>query len=271
MSIPHVLRRGASTADSLRTLWGLGISTVLTVAVIPYPLMALYSGAEDSHRLHDTVGALQYLPLWALPVMMFTLGRDRASSWRLALATSVVIAGVGVWAGDVVPSASWMPLATLLVLWPRDIRWVVQRRSPLGAAGAGLAIWVALTVAPNLVRLQRMHMPDPHTARFHFSGTAAAYLAVAVAAVVVALWRTGMAVHITVAVSLALAGAANLVWPLQESSIDASLVWTLLGAAALVGADAWWARAQRRRRTSNTTSVDTTATASTNTTASVEL
>ncbi len=271
MSIPHVLRRGATRPVSLRTLWGVGISTVLTVAVIPYPLMALYSGAEDSHRLHDTVGALQYLPLWALPVMLFTLGRDREGAWRLALASSLVMAGVGVWAGDLVPSSSWMPLATLLVLWPRDIRWVVQRRSPLGVVASGLAIWVAITVAPNLVRLQRMHMPDPHTARFHFSGTAAAYLAVAAATVVVALWRTGVTVHITVTVSLALAGAANLVWPLQESSIDASLAWTLLGAAALVGTDVAWARAQRRRRTSNTTSTDTTATASTSTTASVEL
>jgi hypothetical protein len=236
--IARLLRPGTSAVDLLKRLWGLGISVVLTVAVIPYPLMALYSGSEDSHRLHDTVGAMQYLPLWALPVLLFTLGRDREGAWRLALATSLVMAGVGVWAGDLVPSLSWMPLATLLVLWPRDVRWHVMRPSVLGAAGAASAIWVAVTVAPNLVRLQRMHMPDPHSARFHFSGTAAAYLALATASAVVALWRVGTALHLTVAASLMLAGVANLVWPLQESSIDTSLALALLGAGAATAAAA---------------------------------
>ena len=270
MSISRVLRRDASTADTLRTLWGLGISTVLTVAVIPYPLMALYATAEDSHRLHDTVGALQYLPMWALPVMLFTLGVDREGAWRLALATSLVIAGVGVWAGDLLPAASWMPLATLLVLWPREVRWAVHRRSVVGAAGAGLALWVAITVVPDLVRLQRMDMPEPHSARFHFSGTAAAYVALTVAALVVALWRTSTVVHVTVAVSLALGGVANLVWPQQVSAIDPPLAWALLGAGVLVGCDAMWCRAQRRRRASTITPPDPMATTRTSTTTTVE-
>ena len=156
MRLRHLLNRGGSPVNSLKTLWGLGISLVLTVAVIPYPVMALFAGSEDSHRLHDTVGALQYLPLWALPVLLFTLGRDRAGAWRLALTTSLVMAGVGVWAGDLVPSLSWMPLTTLLVLWPRDVRWNPRRPSVPALAGAALAVWVAATVAPNLVRLQRM-------------------------------------------------------------------------------------------------------------------
>lgn len=232
------------TLATLRKLWGLGISAVLTVAVLPYPVMALYSGSEDSHRLHDTVGALHYLPLWALPVALFALGHDREAAWRLALATSVVIAGVGVWAGDLVPSLSWMPLATLLVLWPRHVRWKPERRAVVGLVGAVVAAWVAIRVAPTLVRLQRMHMPDPHSARFHFSGTGAAYLALAVAAVVVALWRAGIVLHAAVALSLVVAGAANLWWPLQESSIDAPMAWCLVVAGGLVAVDAlateWW-------------------------------
>ncbi len=269
MSLPHLLRRGTSAVDSLRTLWGLGISTVLTLAVIPYPLMALFTESEDSHRIHDTVGALQYLPLWAVPVMLFTLGRDREGAWKLALSTSLVIAGVGVWAGDLVPAASWMPLATLLVLWPRGMRWTTRRPTVSGMAGAWLAAWVAVTVAPGLVRLQRMDLPDPHTARFHFSGTAAAYVALAMATVVVALWGAGTVLHITVAVSLALSGAANLVWPLQVSSIDAWLASALLCAAVFVGPDAVWARAQRRRRADPTAMPDTAAATNTSAITSV--
>lgn len=254
MPIPHMLRRGASTTDVLRTLWGLGISTVLTVAVIPYPAMALYSTSEDSHRLHDTVGALQYLPLWALPVMLFTLGIDREGAWRLALATSLVIAGVGVWAGDLLPSASWMPLATLVVLWPRDVRWAVQRWSAVGATGAALALLVAVKVAPDLVHLQQMKSPEPHSVRFHFSGTAAAYLSLTMAALVVTLWRTSTVVHVTVAVSLALGGVANLLWPDQVSAIETPLAWALVGAGTLVGCDAMRCRhigatGRRRRQT----------------------
>lgn len=251
---------------TLRRLWGLGISIVLTAAVIPYPLMALFDGSEDSHRIHDTVGALQYLPLWALPVLLFTLHRDREGAWRVALATSLVIAGVGVWAGDLWPSSSWMPLATLLVLWPGDVRWTVQRRSVLGLAAAAVAGWVAVTVAPPLVRLQQLNMPDPHSARFHFSGTGAAYIALAAAAVVVALWRVGALLHLTVATSLVLAGVANLGWPMEESSVQASTAWTLVGAGVVVAVDWLWQRLQLRRRAS---SVTTAAAMATNNTATI--
>jgi hypothetical protein len=249
--------------DSLRRLWGLGISLVLTVAVVPYPWMALFDGSEDSHRIHDTVGALQYLPLWALPVLLFTLHRDRAAAWRLALCTAVVIAGVGVWAGDLLPSSSWMPLATLLVLWPRDVSWRVERRSVVGLAAAGIAGWMAVVVSPGLVHLQQMDMPDPHSARFHFSGTGAAYIALAVAATVVALWRTGALLHLTVAASVLLAGVANLAWPLEESSVQASTAWTLVGAGVLVTLDWATRKGQARRRVSHTATADPMATSST--------
>lgn len=248
---------------TLRRLWGLGISLVLTVAVMPYPLMALFDGSESSHRIHDTVGALQYLPLWALPVLLFALHRDRDGAWRLALSTSVVIAGVGVWAGDLLPSSSWMPLATLLVLWPRDVHWVVQRRSVLGLTAAAVAGWVAVTVAPGLVRLQQLDMPDPHSTRFHFSGTGAAYIALAVAAVVAALWSLGAVLHLTVAASMVLAGVANLVWPLEESSVQASTAWTLVSGGVVVAADFAWQWGQGRRRASQVTTPATTATSTT--------
>jgi hypothetical protein len=65
-----------------------------------------------------------------------------------------------------------------------------------------------------------------------------------VAAVVVALWRAGIVLHAAVALSLAVAGVANLWWPLQESSIDAPMAWCLVVAGELVAVDAlateWW-------------------------------
>ncbi|MFM7044555.1 MAG: hypothetical protein ACKOYG_03260, partial [Ilumatobacteraceae bacterium] len=60
----------------LRRIWGTGIGVVMTVSVIPYPIGAFILASEESHRIHNVVGALQYLPLWALPVLLLTWGRD---------------------------------------------------------------------------------------------------------------------------------------------------------------------------------------------------
>lgn len=223
-----------SNRDGLRRLWGLGIATVMTLAVVPYPVLGLFAADEVPHRTHNVVGAIQYLPLWALPVFAFTFGRDRATMWRLALGTSVVMVAVGTWSGDLVASLSWMPLATLIVLWPRDVRWSAQRPSITDAVGALLAVVVAVVSAPELVGFQRLDMTDSHSVRFHFSGMAAAYVSMAVASVVVAAFGAGRLARGAVAGSLAVAGASGLMWRFDESAVGRLHGGALLVAAVLL-------------------------------------
>ena len=71
--------------SSWRTVWGTGIGAVMTVAVVPYPLAGLFVADEAPHRIHDIVGAAQYLPLWALPVLMLAWGRDPAGALRIEI------------------------------------------------------------------------------------------------------------------------------------------------------------------------------------------
>ena len=228
-----------TSADGLRRVWGLGIGSVMTLAVIPYPVLGLFAADELSHRTHNVVGAIQYLPLWALPVLAFTFGRDRATMWRLALGSAVVMAAVGVWSGDLVPSLSWMPLTTLLVLWPRDVSWRIRRPSAgLGVAAGSLAALFAVVVAvgnaPDLVGFQRLGMTDSHSVRFHFSGMAAAYMSLAVAAVLLALYPAGVLARSTVAASAFVAGLCGIVWRFDESAVGRMDAVLLLAAAALL-------------------------------------
>lgn len=240
-----------TSADGLRRVWGLGIGSVMTLAVIPYPVLGLFAAGELSHRTHNVVGAIQYLPLWALPVLAFTFGRDRATMWRLALGSAVVMAAVGVWSGDLVPSLSWMPLTTLLVLWPRDVSWRPRRPSngfvvPAGALAAALTIVVAVGNAPDLVGFQRLGMTDSHSVRFHFSGMAAAYLSLAVAAVLLAMYPAGVMARSTVAASAMVAGLSGLVWRFDESAVGRVDAVLLLAAAALLAATTAGAVGDRR-------------------------
>ena len=223
------------TLDRLRLIWGLGIGFVMTIAVGPYPIMGLVDDGEIPHRIHNTVGAIQYLPLWALPVILFTLRKDRESAWRIALTSSVVMALVGVWSGDLVASLSWMPLITLIPLWPRLLSWRPNGVSGLALVAAVLCTYVALTEAPELVDLQRLEMGDSHSLRFHFSGMAAAYLALTAAALVTALYRVGVVLRVVVATSAVVAGACSLLWPDYESALVSQKAWTLVLAGVLVG------------------------------------
>lgn len=230
-----------TTTAGLRRLWGLGIGSVMALAVGPYPVLGLFAVDEVPHRTHNVVGAIQYLPLWALPVLAFTFGRDRATMWRLAMGSSLVMAAVGLWSGDLVPSLSWMPLTTLLVLWPRDVSWRPER--PSGTmdaltrlAAAVLTIVVAAGNAPYFVDLQRMDMTDSHSVRFHFSGMAAAYVSLAAASVLVALYPAGVLARCAVAGSAAVAGISGMVWRYDESAVGRGDALLLIAAAVMLAA-----------------------------------
>jgi hypothetical protein len=222
---------------ALRRIWGLGIGTVMLLAVGPYPVVAFFVDDEIPHRIHNIVGALQYLPLWAVPVLMLTFDRDAHASWRLALASSWAMFLVGVASDDLIASLSWMPLATLIVLRPRGAWRDPRRFSIPGLAAALLAASVAVMHVPDLVDLQRADLGDSHSVRFHFSGMAAAYVALTGALVLMAVFPAGRALRAVVAGSVAVAGFSSLAWPLYESALPTSGAVLLIAAAVLTTID----------------------------------
>ena len=220
-------------AARLRFVWGLGIGGVMLVAVGPYPVMGLVRDDEIPHRIHNIVGAVQYLPLWAVPVLLFTFGRQRAGAWRIALASSISMMAVGLWSGDLIGSLSWMPLVTLLPLWPRDVSWRPETLSPSHVVATALCSYVAVTEAPHLVDLQRLAMGDSHSLRFHFSGMAAAYLTLAVTMAVLALYRVGTVLRVIIAGTMFVSGLCSLVWADYESALTTRPAWALMIAGLL--------------------------------------
>jgi hypothetical protein len=214
-------------------VWGTGIGVVMLLAVGPYPITAFFVDDEIPHRIHNIVGALQYLPLWAVPVLMLTWGRDATAAWRVALVSSCAMFAVGAASGDLVPSLSWMPLVTLLPLRRRGSWGEVRIPAPADAISALLIAFVAARHVPDLVELQRLDMPDSHSTRFHFSGMAAAYLALCGAVVVNGLFSAGRPLRLLSVGSVLVVGAASLVWTNYESALPARDAWLLVIAAVL--------------------------------------
>lgn len=222
----------------LRRIWGTGIGAVMTVSVSPYPIGAFILADEEPHRIHNVVGALQYLPLWALPVLLLTWGRDEDAAWRLALVSSCAMFAVGLLSGDLLPSLSWLPLLTLVPM-RRAGAWRGVRRPPLAAlAAVPLALYVAVRHAPTLIDYQQLGLTDSHSARFHFSGMAAAYVAVAAALALVALYPCGRALRWAVAGSALVAGVMSLAWPFNESALPRASALVMSAAGVLAAASA---------------------------------
>lgn len=217
----------------LRRIWGTGIGTVMTLSVSPYPIGAFVTASEEPHRIHNVVGAIQYLPLWALPVLLLTWGRDEDAAWRLALVSSGAMLAVGMRSGDLLPSLSWLPLLTLAPLWRRGAWRGVRRPSAIGVVAALLVTYVTVRHAPTLVDYQRMGLTDSHSARFHFSGMAAAYLALTAAIALLAAYPCGRVLRWTIVASAAVAGAMSLAWPFNESALPRPSAILLVAAAAL--------------------------------------
>ncbi|MFZ9627848.1 MAG: hypothetical protein ACO3C1_00690 [Ilumatobacteraceae bacterium] len=240
----------------LRRVWGTGIGTVMALAVAPYPIAALFVDDEVPHRIHNVVGAVQYLPLWAVPVLMLTWGRDVAGATKIALAASCSMFAVGIWSGDLLPSLSWMPLATLLPIVVRRTDWTVHL-SPWFAAAAAAAVVVASRHASTYVGYQRLGMADSHSLRFHFSGMAASYLTISSALVVCALFPVGATLRRVVAVTVLGTGITNVVWANSESALPRFDALLLVGAGVVSLAASGFLR---RRGTERTADADVAAT-----------
>lgn len=227
-----------ATFERARRWWGWAIVAVMVVAVGPYPIKGLVQTSEVVHRLHDTVGAVQYLVLWAVPVAVWATRPGAWWAWRLALSTSLAIAGAAAVCGGLWSSGSWLPLGTLVVLWPTGVRWRHWARpgpvSVAGLLGALGAVGVAVTSAPHLLARQMDYPHDIHGARFHYGGTATAYVAVALGAVVAVCWWPQRRAAALVGAAMVGVGAANAVWWRYESAIAAPAAWALIGSGMVL-------------------------------------
>lgn len=223
----------------LRRIWGYGIAVVMIAAVGPYPVLGIVRDDEIIHRIHNTVGSVHYLVLWAVPVLLWAHSRRDASMWRLALVTSLTMFVVSSISRDLVGSLSWMPLATLLALWPlgpTERRWWVPERRPslLAIAAAATLWWVAAERTWPLVEVQRLSAADVHGARYHYSGMASATFSLAAGATVLAFFGSRRRAAAVVTAASVLIGVAYLLWPEYDSGIPARWAWMYIAAAVLL-------------------------------------
>ncbi len=219
-----------------RLVWCCGISLVLFVAVIPYPIHGLIGGSDLIHRIHDTVGSIQYLPLWAVPV--FAHGFVRKSEYLyIAALAAIAVFVTGVWSSTLIASASWMQLATLLPLLERRALEPVRFSWHMIPA-AIVAWWCTFAFSSDLIAQHiNADIQNTHALRFHYSGMAAAYLAMALCASFALLWRVGRLSTALIAGSLISTGLLCLAFSNYESALSANWSQTFLatGIVALVG------------------------------------
>ena len=217
-------------------VWCLGISGVLFVAVMPYPVHGLIGGSDLIHRIHDTVGSVQYLPLWAVPVAMYGVTR-RSEYLQLALLSSIAVFVTGLWSGSLFASASWMQLATLVPLASHlelDRPNVSITMIPATVVGW----WSSIVFSPDLISLQvNGDAMNTHALRFHYSGMAAAYVAMALCATFAALQRVGRLSTSLIAGSFIATGALHLAFANYESALTGSwgVAFLVAGGVALLG------------------------------------
>lgn len=232
---PVVARRAASgeRLELLRRLWGYGVSGVLILAIVPYPLMAVFGGDHQMHRVHDTVGAVHYLLWWGAPVLWWSHRRRDPDLWIVAFVCAGAIAGSAIASGDLVGSGSWAPLLTVLPLLPGREQWRGWRIDVGLLAVAAVLVAMAARLAPDLVHVQDVAASDPHGARYHYGGMAAAYLSAGLVAIV-AVVRPGRAVRWLLGVGCLAIGGFCLLWPAGDSSLPAAEAWVYLSCGAVV-------------------------------------
>lgn len=226
-------------------IWGLGIAGVMIVAVAPYPPRGIWDDSEIIHRIHNTVGSVQYLTLWAVPVLVWTVRRQDLSAWRIALASSLAIAVTSLWTGDLLGSGGWLPLCTLLLLWPsspsqRNWLLYVDRVALLALVGSVLLWWVAIEQLPSYLHFQQVSGGDVHGVRYHYGGMAAAAVALAGGATVIALWRCSRTSVLLVGGSALAVGIAHLFWSEYDSALTGPYAVMTIAAGVLVAPLAFW-------------------------------
>jgi len=220
----------------LQTWWGYGIAAVLVVAVAPYPVLGVVADDEIIHRIHNTVGAVHYLLLWAPAVVVWTrLRRDRGA-WNVAVASAVAMCITSAPSGDLVSSLSILPLLTLAPLRPDGTCTVLRRPRfdpVLLSVGSVLGV-LAVRLAPDLVRVQDVAGFDVHGVRFHYGGMAAVYVALALCALSLALGAWSRTMAIWVGVSSLLVGVLCLLWPEYDSALPAAESWWYVGCGVVI-------------------------------------
>jgi hypothetical protein len=225
-----------SLRQQWRLVWCCGISVVLFAAVIPYPIHGLIGGSDLVHRIHDTVGSIQYLPLWAVPVFAYGFVRKSEYLYIAALA-AVAVFVTGVWSSTLIASASWMQLATLVPLLERRALEPMKMSWHMIPA-AMVAGWCTVVFSNDLMTQHAVaDGMNTHALRFHYSGMAAAYMAMALCALFASMWKVGRLTTALIGGSFISTGLLCLFFSSYESALNSSWSQAFLasGIVALVG------------------------------------
>jgi hypothetical protein len=171
-------------------------------------------------------------------VPVFAYGFVRKSEYLyIAALAAVAVFVTGVWSSTLIASASWMQLATLLPLFerraldPMKLSWHM-------VPAAIVAWWCTFAFSSDLIAQHiNADMQNSHALRFHYSGMAAAYLAMALCSLFASVWKARRLTTALIGGSFISTGLLCLAFSHYESALSASWsqVFLASGIVALVG------------------------------------
>lgn len=246
-------RRGTRVA--FRIVAGI-LGVVVIVLSVPFTVISFVDDAEALHRLHNVAFTALYGIL--LGVALLVCARrpeENVSAFFVAVGSGIAGAIAGLASGDFVSGAWYMGPISIVVLWALH----PSRRALLRPSGVDLptAMVSLVALAPAIAwlltqsELQRTgQVGDLHWEFHHYSGMAAAALALPVCGLAASLRESGgRSGAWLVGVSAVLIGAGSLALADYAGAFDALWAWLTLawGVAIVVLAEAGTRRGTLRR------------------------
>jgi hypothetical protein len=225
-------RRGTRLA--FRIVAGI-LGVVGIVLSVPFTVISFVDDAEAIHRLHNVAFTALYGVLLGTALLACAWRPEQnVSAFFVAVGSGIAGAVAGLASGDFVSGVWYTGPISIVVLWALH----PSRRALLRASGFHLptALLSLLALAPSIAWLltqsdlqQTGSAADPHWEFHHYSGMAAAALALPLCGLAASLRESGRRVGAwLVGVSAVLIGAGSLVLSEYPGAFDTPWAWLTL-------------------------------------------
>jgi hypothetical protein len=225
-------RRGTRLA--FRIVAGI-LGVVGIVLSVPFTVISFVDDAESIHRLHNVAFTALYGVLLGTALLACAWRPEQnVSAFFVAIGSGIAGAVAGLASGDFVSGVWYTGPISIAVLWALH----PSRRALLRASGFHLptALLSLVALAPSIAWLltqsdlqQTGNAADPHWEFHHYSGMAAAALALPLCGLAASLRESGRRVGAwLVGVSAVLIGAGSLALSDYAGAFDALWAWLTL-------------------------------------------
>jgi hypothetical protein len=212
------------------------LGVVGVVLSVPFTVISFIDDAEAIHRLHNVAFTALYGVLLGTALLACAWRPERnVSAFFVAVGSGIAGAVAGLASGDFISGVWYTGPISIVVLWALH----PSRRALLRASGVDLptALLSLVALAPAIAWLltqsefQRTgQVGDPHWEFHHYSGMAAAALALPICGLAASLRESGRRLGAwLVGVSAVLIGAGSLALSDYAGAFDALWAWFTLG------------------------------------------